>query len=175
VQFGRSAHIGQVVGEGLRVLALLDSRAGDFDSADLRLAEAIAIHEAAGDRVGLFPAHAGAAEVAASRGDIARAVSHLAAGIELAPDMHASERTLMLIQSAAYIAHVDGRVADAAVLFGARLGLSPTMLPNHFRPILEALEKEGHRDEIAAGTNLSADEALERVAELASARRPAPT
>ncbi len=40
VQVGRSAHIGQVVGEGLRVLAILDSRAGDFESADRRLRRA---------------------------------------------------------------------------------------------------------------------------------------
>jgi predicted ATPase/class 3 adenylate cyclase len=166
VQLGRSAHIGQVVGEALRVLALLDLRAGDFESADRRLAETIAIHEAAGDRYQILVAHAAAAEVAAARGEVARATSHLAKGAELAPEMQASDRALTLIQSAAYVAYVDGRVNDAAVLFGARLGLSPTMFPKHLRPILEALENQGFRAEIAAGASLSSDEALEHVVEL---------
>ncbi len=174
VQLGRSAHIGQIVAEGLRVLAILDARAGDFENADRRLAETIAIHEAAGDRYQLLTTHATAAEMAASRDDVIRAASHLAAGAELAREMHASDRALVLIQSAAYVAYVNGRVDDAAVLFGARLGLSPTMFPKHFRPILEALEMQGLRDEITVGANLSSDQALERVAELASARPSAP-
>jgi hypothetical protein len=40
--------------------------------------------------------------------------------------------------------------------------------PKRFRPIVEALEVQGLRDEITAGANLSADEALERVVQLAS-------
>ena len=48
------------------------------------------------------------------------------------------------------------------------------MFPKHFRPILEALEMQGLRDEITVGANLSSDQALERVAELASARPSAP-
>jgi hypothetical protein len=78
------------------------------------------------------------------------------------------ERGLELVASAAYVAYVDGRVADAAVLFGARLGLNPSAFPPRFRPILDALENQGLRKEITAGANLSADEALERVVQLAS-------
>src|SRR5262249_18532835 len=69
VQLGKSAHIGQVVGEGLRVLAILDSRAGDFENSDRRFAEVIAIHEAADDRFQLLEVHAEAARQAAARGD----------------------------------------------------------------------------------------------------------
>jgi len=170
VQVGRSAHIGQVVGEGLRALAILDTRTGDFDSADRRLAEAIAIFEAAGDRAELLAAHAAAAELAASRDDIARAASHLATGAELAREMQASEQALVLVASAAYVAYINGRAGDAAMLFGARLELSPTMFPKYLRPILEALEKQGLRKEIAAGANLSVDEALERAVEVAGPR-----
>jgi hypothetical protein len=162
LQLGRSAHIGQVVGQALRMLATLDSRAGDFDNSDRRLAELIAIHKAAGNRAYLLAAHVEAAELAASRGDIARATSHLLAGAPLARDMP-PERGLEVVASAAYVANVDGRVADAAVLFGARLGLSPSAFPPRFRPILDALENQGLHKEIAAGANLTADEALERV------------
>ena len=66
VQLGTSTHMGPVVGEGLRVLAMLDSRTGDFESADRRLAKTIAIHEAAGDRVQLLSGLITAAELAAS-------------------------------------------------------------------------------------------------------------
>src|SRR5262249_26418093 len=135
VQLGRSAHIDQVVAYGSRMLAALDSRAGDFESTDRGLAEAITITEAADDRLGLLSAHLEAAELVAERGDVTRATSHLAAGAELARDMP-PERTFELVASAAYVAYIDGRVDDAAVLFGARLGLSP-MFPPHFRPILE--------------------------------------
>jgi predicted ATPase/class 3 adenylate cyclase len=179
VQLGRSTHIGQNVGEGLHVLAMLDSRAGDFESADRRLAEMIAIDKAAGDRFDLLLGHARATEVAASRGDVARAVSHLATGAELAREMPSSEPALGLLASAAYVAFVDGRAGDAAVLFGACLGLSlspnPVTFPDQFRPIVEALEAQGLHDEIAAGAILSADEALERVVELASPRPSPPT
>jgi predicted ATPase len=171
VQLGRSTHIGQVVGEGLRILALLDSRAGDFENADRRLAELIAIHEASGDRFELLTAHSTAAEVTASGGDVAQAASHLARGAELAREMPSSNRALLLVQSAAYVAYIDGRANDAAVLFGARLGPNPSGLPPRFRPILEALEKQRLGKEIAAGANLSVDEALERAVEVSS---PAP-
>jgi tetratricopeptide (TPR) repeat protein len=167
VQLGRSAHIGQVVGQGLRMLATLDSRAGDYENSDRRLDELIAIHKAAGNRAYLLTAHVEAAELAASRGDVARATLHLASGAELARDMP-PERGLELVASAAYVAYVDDRARDAAVLFGARLGLSRLTFPKRFRPIVEALEVQGLRDEITAGANLSADEALERVVQLAS-------
>jgi predicted ATPase/class 3 adenylate cyclase len=173
VRLRKSAHIDQVVGEGLRVLAIVDTRTGDFDSADLRLTEAIAIFEATGDRAELLAGHARAAEVAALRGDIARAASHLATGAELARDMPWN-RPLVLIQTAAYVAYLSGRVGEAATLFGARLGLSPMMFPKYLRPILEALKKEGLREEIAASTNLGADAALQRIDNLASAL-PAPS
>jgi predicted ATPase/class 3 adenylate cyclase len=162
LQLGRSAHIGQVVGQALRMLAILDSRAGDFENSDRRLAELIAIHKAAGNRAYLLAAHVEAADLAASRGDVSRATSHLAAGAELAHDMP-PERGLELVASAAYVAYVDGRAHDAAVLFGARVGLSRLTFPKRFRPILDALENQGLRKEIAAGANLSADEALEHV------------
>jgi predicted ATPase/class 3 adenylate cyclase len=173
VQLGRSAHIGQVVGEGLRMLAILDSRAGDFESADRRLAELIAIQEAEGDRYRLVWTHAHAAELTASRGDLTRAASHLAAAAELAREIR-PERGLDLVASAAYVAYVDGRADDAAVLFGARLGLGPLTFPHRFRPIVEALEDQGLRDEIAAGANLSVEAALERVVEIISLRPSAP-
>jgi predicted ATPase len=173
VQLGRSAHIGQVVGEGLRMLAILDSRAGDFESADRRLAELIAIQEAEGDRYRLVWTHAHAAELTASRGDLTRAASHLAAAAELAREIR-PERGLDLVASAAYVAYLDGRADDAAVLFGARLGLGPLTFPHRFRPIVEALEDQGLRDEIAAGANLSVEAALERVVEIISLRPSAP-
>jgi tetratricopeptide (TPR) repeat protein len=170
LQLGTSAHIGQVVAEGSRVLAILDSRAGDFEGADRRLAEMLAIHEAAGEQGQLIIAHDHAAELAASRGDIARAASHLAAGTELAQDMQASEGAVewlsLLIATAAYVAYVDGRAADAAKLFGARVGLDPSAFPKRFRPTLEALENQGFGDEIAAGANLDAAGALARVIEV---------
>jgi predicted ATPase/class 3 adenylate cyclase len=172
VQLGRSTHIGNTVAEGLRVLAILDSRAGDFESADRRLAETIAIQEAAGDRNNLVWAHATAAELAASRGDLSRAKSHLAEGADLAREMPHS--ALELVAVAAYVAYIDRRAHDAAMLFGARLDLSPTTFPKRFRPILEALEKQGLGEKIAAGGNLGADEALDRVAELARALLTAP-
>src|SRR5215203_3831147 len=131
LQLGRSAHIGQVEGQALRMLATLDSRAGDYENSDRRLDELIAIHKAAGNRAYLLTAHVEAAELAASRGDVARATLHLASGAELA--------------------------RDAAVLVGARLGLSRLTFPKRFRPIVEALEVQGLRDEITAGANLSAD------------------
>jgi predicted ATPase/class 3 adenylate cyclase len=174
VQVGRSAHIGQVVGEGLRVLAILDSRTGDSENTDRRLAEVIAIHEAAGDRYQLLLAHADAAELVASRGDVPRATSHLAAGAELAREVPSSNRSLLLIQSAAYVAYMDGRADDAAVLFGARLRLSTATFAKRYRPILEALEKQGLREEITAGANLSADEALERAIEVIRSRPSTP-
>jgi predicted ATPase len=174
VQLGRSAHIGLVVGLGLRVLALLDSRAGDFESAQRRVAEVIAIHEAAGDRYQLLLAHGEAAELAASRGYVAQAASHLAAGAELARDNFAGRARVRFVVSAAYVAYMDGRANDAAMLFGARLGLSPHPVLKRFRPIIEALEKQGLRKEIAAGANLDVDEALERAVEAISPRPPAP-
>jgi tetratricopeptide (TPR) repeat protein len=167
LQLGRSAHVCQVVGHALRMLAILDARAGDFENSDRRLDELIAIHKAAGNRAFLLAAHVEAAELAASRGDVARATSHLAAGAELARDM-TPERGLELVTSAAYVAYVDGRARDAAALFGARLGLSRFTFPKRFRPIVEALEVQGLREEITAGANLSADEAVERVIQLAS-------
>jgi predicted ATPase len=173
LELGRSAQIGQVEGQALRMLAILDSRAGDFENSDRRLAELIAIHEAAGNRAYLLAAHVEATELAAERGDVARATSHLAAGSELVRDMP-SERGLALVAAAAYVAYVDGLTGDAATLFGARLGLSRLTFPKRFHPMVEALEKQGFRDEIAAGENLSADEALERVVELARTRPPAP-
>ncbi len=84
--------------------------------------------------------------------------------------MQASEQALVLVASAAYVAYINGRAGDAAMLFGARLELSPTMFPKYLRPILEALEKQGLRKEIAAGANLSVDEALERAVEVAGPR-----
>jgi predicted ATPase/class 3 adenylate cyclase len=173
LQLGRSTHSGHVVGEGLRMLAILDSRAGDFENSDRRLAELIAIHKASGNRAYLLAAHVETAGLAASRGDILRATSHLAAGAELAGDMP-PERGLEVVESAAFVAYMDGRADDAAVLFGARLGLSPAMLPKRYRPIVEALEKQGLREEIAAGANLSTDEALNRVIALVSPRPSAP-
>jgi tetratricopeptide (TPR) repeat protein len=169
VQLGKSAGIGQIVGEGLRVLAVVDAHTGDFESSDRRVAEMIAISEAAGDRYQLLMAHVEAVELTASRGDIGRATSHLATGAELAREMQSSALALELVVSAAYAAYVARRAADAAVLFGARLGLSPAAFPRRFRPIVEALEKQGLREEVAAGANLSVDETLERVVELASA------
>lgn len=165
VQLGRSTHIGQVVAMGLRVLAILDSRAGDFQSADRRLAETIAIQEAAGARFNLVVAHATAAEMAASRANIAGAASHLAKGADLAREMPTSERALELVAAAAYVAYMDGRADDAAVLFGAGLARDYWGRPTHFltRPIVEALEKQGLREKFAEGRNLSPDEALERV------------
>jgi predicted ATPase/class 3 adenylate cyclase len=170
VHLGRTTHIGQIVGEGLHVLAMLDSRAGEFETADRRLAEMIAISEAAGDRLHHLLGHASATEVAAAHGDVARAASHLAAGSELARELPSSEATLEFILSAAYVAYLDGRADDAAVLFGARLGLSPLTIPKRFRPIVEALEKQGLREDINAGKNLNADKALERVADLVSSQ-----
>jgi predicted ATPase/class 3 adenylate cyclase len=176
VQLGESAQIDpQIVGEALRVLAIVDARAGDFENSDRQLAEAIAIHQAADSRGPLISAHATAAEVAASRGDVARASSHLAAGAEIARGMPSSTRALTLVPSAAYVAYMDDRSEDAAMLFGARLGLSRSTFPPRFRPVLEALQKQGLGSEIAAGANLSADEALDRVAELANARISAPS
>jgi hypothetical protein len=174
VQLGRSTHIGQNVAMGLRVLAILDSRAGDFDSSDRRLAETIAIQEAAGARGLLIMSHATAAELAASRGDLSRARSHLAKGADLAREMPSSQPALELVLSAAYVAYVDGCADDAAVLFGARLGLDALTFPKSFRPIVEALEQQGLNDEVAAGANLGADEALERVIQLTSPSPSAP-
>jgi len=134
----------------------------------------IAIHEAAGDRYQLLLAHADAAELAASRGDVPRATSHLAIGAELAREVPSSNRSLLLIQSAAYVAYMDGRADDAAVLFGARLRLSTATFAKRYRPILEALEKQGLREEIAAGANLSAEEALERAVEVIRSRPSTP-
>jgi predicted ATPase/class 3 adenylate cyclase len=175
VELGRSARIGQVEAEGLRVLAVLDSRAGDFESSDSRIAEAIAIHEAAGDRYQLLTSHGEAAELAASRGDVGRAESHLAACAELAREMPSERAHGLLIQFAAYVAYAVGRDDDAAVLFGTWLGLSPSTFPKRFRPILEELEKKGLGDEVAAGANLGADEALERADEVISPRSSAPS
>jgi hypothetical protein len=84
-----------------------------------------------------------------------------------------SGRALDFVAHAAYVAYMDDRAADAAVLYGAHLELSPLTFPQRFRPILEALEERGLRDESAAGANLSIDEALERA--IAVIRpRPAP-
>jgi len=174
VQLGRSTHIGQVVGEGLRVLAILDSRAGDFEGADRRLAEMIAISEAAGDRFQLLAARNTAAELIASRGDVARTASHLAAGAELAREMPSSEPALEFILSAACVAYMDGRADDAAVLLGARLARDHPPFPTLGRPILEAIKNQGLREPIAAGKNLSADEALERAIYAISPRPAAP-
>src|SRR5215471_3583550 len=106
VRLGRSNHFGKVVAEGLRVLAILDSRTGDFDSADRRLAEMIALHEAAGDRYWLLAAHAVGAELAASRHDAAQAAAHLAASAELARDMASERAHALIIGSAAYVAYM---------------------------------------------------------------------
>jgi hypothetical protein len=163
VDVARSTHIGNSEAAGLRVLAIVDSRAGDFDCSDRRLAEAIAINEATGDRALLVWTHATAAELAALRGDLSRATSHLAKGAHFAREMQTAELALELVASAAYVAYVNGGAHDAAILFGARLGLSPSTFPKRFRPILEALQKQGLHEEIAAAANLSADEALERV------------
>jgi predicted ATPase len=174
VQLGRSAHISQIMGEGLRVLAILDAWAGDFESADRRLAELIAIRKATGNRPQLLGAHATATELAASRGDVARAASHLAAGAELAREMPSGETALSFILSAAYVAYMDGRPDDAAVLYGARLARGHPPSPTLGRPILEALEKQGLDEEIAAGANLDPDAALERALEVINPRPPAP-
>jgi predicted ATPase/class 3 adenylate cyclase len=174
VQLGRSTHISQTVAAGLHVLAVVDSRAGDFERADRRLAEMIAIHEAAGDRFHLLMGQASAAELAASRGEVARAASHLAEGAELAREMPSSEPALELVLAAAYLAYVDGRAHDSAVLFGARLGLSP-VFPEQFRPTIEALEAQGLREELVAGANLDADEALARVVKLLGPSPSAPS
>jgi hypothetical protein len=164
VNLGRSRHVGQTVAAGLRVLAILDARAGDFESSDRRLAETIAISEAAGARAPLVRAHATAAELAASRGNIGLAASHLARGADLAGEMQTAERVLdELVASAAYVAYKAGRARDAAVLFGARLGPDPMTFPKRFRPILDELENQGFHDEIAAASNLSVAEALEHV------------
>jgi hypothetical protein len=169
VQLGTATHIDQVVAMGLRILADLDCRASAFESADRRLSELIAIYEAAGDRGQLLGAHALAAELIASRGDITRATSHLAAGAELAGDMQAAagavEWLAPLIASAAYVAYMDDRADDAAVLFGARLSLDPLTFPKRLRGILGVLEKQGLRKEFAAGANLDTDETLKRVGE----------
>jgi predicted ATPase/DNA-binding SARP family transcriptional activator len=174
VHLGRSSHIGNAVAAGLRVLAILDSRAGDFESADRRLAETIAINESAGARAQLVLDHATAAELAAARGNTGRAALHLTKGANLAREMQTSERVLELVASAAYVAYTDGRADEAAVLFGARLSLSPSPIPKRFRPVLETLEQRGLHEEIAAGANLSADEALERVGQLVSRQPAAP-
>jgi predicted ATPase/DNA-binding SARP family transcriptional activator len=175
VQLGKSTHIGNTVAWGTAVLAILDSRAGDFESADRRLAQAIAMWEAAGARGQLLQGHALAAELAASRGDLAQAASHLAEIAAQLPEVPKSGAALVLIASTAYVAYTDGRAHDAATLVGACLGLSPygdaysltipgSIFPKRFRPILEALENQGLHEEIAAGANLSVDEALEHVA-----------
>jgi predicted ATPase/class 3 adenylate cyclase len=174
VELGRSAHISQVVGEGLRLLAVLDSRTGDFESADRRLAEAIAIFQAARDLFQLLAAHATAAELTASRGDVARAKSHLSAGAELAREMPSSEPALEFILSVAYVAYLEGQTGEAAVLFGAWRGVSPLPSPKHFRPILEALDEQGLHGEIAAGADLRPEEALERAIEITNPRSPPP-
>jgi hypothetical protein len=90
--------------------------------------------------------------------------------------MPSSEPALELILSAAYTAYVDGRAADAAVLFGARLARGPAIRPTLFRlrPVLEALEKQGLREQIAAGANVRADDALKRVIALVSPLPSAP-
>jgi tetratricopeptide (TPR) repeat protein len=160
VRLGRSEQIGNTVAAGLRVLAILDSRTGAFDSSDRRLAEAIAINEAAGARALLVWTHATAAELAASRGDLCRATCHLAKGANFAREMQTEELALELVASAAYVAYMDGRARDAAVLFGAHVGLDPSKFPQRFRPILEALEEQGLHEEIAAAASLNADEAL---------------
>jgi tetratricopeptide (TPR) repeat protein len=166
VRLGRSEQIGNTVAAGLRVLGILDSRADDFDSSDRRLAEAIAINEAAGARALLVWTHATAAELAASRGDLSRATCHLAKGANFAREMQTAELALELVASAAYVAYMEGRARDAAVLFGAHVGLDPSKFPQRFRPILEALEQQGLHEEIAAAAHLSADEALAHVAAL---------
>jgi predicted ATPase/class 3 adenylate cyclase len=171
-QLGRSTHFGQAVAQGLRVLAILDSRAGDFETADRQLAESIAIHEAADDRGFLLADHAEAAELAAARGDIARAANHLASGADVAREM--PRRSRWLVKSAAYVAYMDGRTHDAAVLFGASRGLEPSTFPKRFRPIVESLEKQGFHEDIATGANLSAEEALQQVIELADTSSEAP-
>jgi predicted ATPase/DNA-binding SARP family transcriptional activator len=174
VQLGRSTHIGNTVAAGLRVLAILDSRAGDFESSDRRLAETIAINETMGARAELVLDHATTAELAAARGNTGCAASHLAKGVELAREMQTSERVIELIAAAAYVAYTDGRADDAAVLFGARLSLSTSTIPKRFHPALEALEQQGLHAEIAAGANLSGDAALERVGQLVSPQPAAP-
>src|SRR5262249_12602033 len=133
----------------------------------------IAIHEAAGDLFHLLMGQASAAELAASRGEVARAVSHLAEGADLAREMPSSEPALELVLAAAHVAYVDGRAHDAAVLFRARLGLSP-VFPEQFRPTIEALEGQGLRDVLVAGANLDADEAVARVVKLLGPRPSAP-
>jgi hypothetical protein len=158
----------------LRIPRIHDARAGDFESADRRIAELIAIREAAGNRSQLLGAHATAAELAASRGDVARATSHLAAGAELAREMPSGEITWGFILSAAYLAYMDGHPDDAAVLYGARLARGHPPRPTLGRPILEALENQGLDEEIAEGAKLDADAALERAIEVINPRPPAP-
>jgi predicted ATPase/class 3 adenylate cyclase len=168
LQFGMSAHVGQVVADALRVLAVMESWAGDFDSADRRIAEVIAIHEASGDHFQLVTAHDCAAEMAASRGDIARAASHLTVCAQRLGAKHTTDRALEFVQTVAYMAYADGRTTEAAALFGARLGLGSSTFPHRFRPIMEALDQRGLQDEIAAGANLSLDDALENAVEVVS-------
>ena len=174
LQLGRSTHVDQIVGEGMRLLAVLDARAGDFESADRRLGETIAIWEAAGARAQLLATHNIAAELSASRRDVAGAASYLAAGAEFAHEMPSSELALDFILSTAYLAYIDGRPEEAAVLYGARLAQGHPPRPTLGRPILEALEKHALDDEIAAGANLNTDEAFERAIQVISQRRSAP-
>src|SRR5262249_9201293 len=170
VQIGRSTRASQTVAAGLRVLAILDSRAGDFDSSDQRLAESIAIDEAAGDSGLLVWTHATAAQLAASRGDLSRATTHLAKGVDLAREMQTPRLALEFVAAAAYVAYMAGRAHDAAVLFGACSASHPLTAKRPMDPafpsIVDALEEQGLGEEIAAGANLSADEALEHVAAL---------
>jgi len=60
------------------------------------------------------------------------------------------------------------------VLYGARLarGYPPRLTLG--RPIVEALERQGLREEIAAGASLDADEALQRAVEVISRRSSVP-
>src|SRR5262249_46028667 len=104
VQLGRVPRIGQTGAGGLRMLAIPDARAGDFQGADRRLAESIAIHEAAGDRYQLIQAYADAAEMAASRGNISLAVAHLVASANLGREMSSEHATAFTIRSGAYLA-----------------------------------------------------------------------
>jgi len=166
VQLGRFTRIGQTVAAGLRMLAILDARAGDFRGADRRLAESIAIYEAAGDRYQLIQVYADAAEMAASRGNISLAVAHLVASANLGREMSSKHAMAFPIRAGAHLAYVEGRPREAAVLFGVLLGLNPSTLAKHYRPILEALETQGLHNEIAAGANLTTDEALAHVAAL---------
>src|SRR5262249_61763038 len=89
-------------------------------------------------------------------------------------DMPSAKTALDSILRAACVADMTGPPADAAMLYGARPARVHPPRPTLGRPILEALEKQGSREEIAAGAKLDADAALERAIEVINPRPPAP-